>query len=716
MHVASHAADRAAARRRPGPSYAWLAVALALVAGLPAHPRADRAQAAQTPAPQTPPAQAGQTGQEAQQEQPVFRADITFVRVDVIVTDRQGNPVDDLTIEDFEVSEDGRPQVVETFKRIDVTGQPSGEGDDRARPIRTAYDEESEAQREDVRLFAIFLDDYHVRRGASLAVREPLIRFVEQQLGPLDMVAIMYPLQPLSDVRFTRNHRAIVEAIRQFDGRKYDYTPRNSIEEQYSMYPAEWVERIRNQVSLSALTALVTRLGGLREGRKSVILVSEGYTNYLPPQMRDPVANMPGIGNPNRRNPMAGERDSNEERYQFFQSVDLLRELQDVYAAANRNNTSIYALDPRGLAPFEFDINEGVGTGVDAKVLGDTMDTLRVLADQTDGRAIVNRNDLDGGLRQIIRDSSAYYLLGYNSSQAPADGKFHEIRVRVKRPGVQVRARKGYWALTAEEMTAALAPPAPGPDPAITEALASVEAPSRARVVRTWLGTEPAENGRTRVTFVWEPVPAVAGDRRPQASRVSLIAAGEREAFFRGRVPAEDAPVAGSAVASRGGGRAEFEAAPGRLQLRLSVEGANGEVIDSDLLDVTVPDFTGPQVRLSTLEVLRASTAREFQAVSRDPQAIPAAGREFRRTERLLIRFSALGPGSEAPETTARLLNRRGDPMSDLTVEAVAGDVADRWQVQLPLAGLPAGEYIVEVKSTAAGEEAKQLLGFRVVS
>ena len=89
------------------------------------------------------------------------------------------------------------------------------------------------------------------------------------------------------------------------------------------------------------------------------------------------------------------------------------------------------------------------------------MDTLRVLAEQTDGRAIVNRNDLAAGMKQIVRDTSAYYLIGYNSSQAPTDGKFHEIKVRVKRPGVQVRARKGYWALTAEE-TAATAPPKPG--------------------------------------------------------------------------------------------------------------------------------------------------------------------------------------------------------------------------------------------------------------
>ena len=92
------------------------------------------------------------------------------------------------------------------------------------------------------------------------------------------------------------------------------------------------------------------------------------------------------------------------------------------------------------------------------------MDTLRTLADETDGRAIVNQNDLDKGLRQIIRDTSAYYLIGYNSA-SKSDGKFHKVDVKVKRPGVQVRSRKGYWAATATEAAAAAAPPSRGRRP-----------------------------------------------------------------------------------------------------------------------------------------------------------------------------------------------------------------------------------------------------------
>ena len=169
------------------------------------------------------------------------------------------------------------------------------------------------------------------------------------------------------------------------------------------------------------------------------------------------------------------------------------------------------------------------------------MDTLRTLAEKTDGRAIVNRNDLAVGMKQITRDSSAYYLIGYNSSQAPTDGKFHKIKVRVKRPGVQVRARKGYWALTADEAARALAPPKPGPPKPVETALAAAVArPSRASVVRTWIGTSRGENGKTRVTFVWEPMPKAPGDRAARRAG-ARVADGDRA----GRVAVFPGPRAG---------------------------------------------------------------------------------------------------------------------------------------------------------------------------
>jgi VWFA-related protein len=659
--------------------------------------------------PQQPPPPAEGTPQPEPPEQPTFRTGINFVRVDVIVSDKKGTPVADLTAKDFEVLEDGTPQKIEQFRLIQVTGNPEI-GAAPARQIRSRSDEESEAARDDVRLFVIFFDDYHTRVGSALAVKEPLTRFVETQLGPNDLVAIMYPLTPVDAISVTRNHRSIISAIQKFEGRKFRYDPRNEFEQQYSQYPTEVVEQIRNQVVMTALRGLATRLGSLREGRKAVIFVSEGFTTMLPPQMRNPIATLPGLGNPNARDPFAGENSSREETAMVFSSADLISQMRDVWDAANRNNAAIYSLDPRGLAGSEFGIEDNISMRTDAKYLQASQDSLRTLSGETDGRAILNSNDLLKGLTQVVRDSSAYYLIGYNSSQAPDDGKFHEIKVRVKRSSVDVRARKGYWAPTKEDTARAVAGPKPEAPKAVQQALASIATPggrsgAGSRYVNTWIGTSRAENGKTRVTFVWEPAPAAPGIQRDTPGRVSLLAANaEGNLVFRGRVPdaaaASTVPTTGgSAGAASGPQRVVFDAPPGKLELRISVENARGgDVLDNEIRDVTVPDLTSPDPALSTPRVFRARTARDFQMTSRDPDAVPVAAREFLRTDRLLIRFDVYG--AEAP--AALLLNRNGGKMAELPVAPAT--TGGTHQIDFGLGGIAPGEYLIEISVGSAKE------------
>ena len=374
--------------------------------------------------------------------------------------------------EEFTVTEDNKPQKVEQFSvvKIDAVEQNN------ARPtmaIRTPFDEEREAARPDVRLFVLLLDDYHVRRGNDMAVRKPLAEFIANQLDPADMLAIMYPLTPVADIHFSRDRNAAIGAVNNFEGRKFNYQPRNAFEEQYAYYPAATVERVRNQVTMGALKAAAVRLGGLREGRKAVIFVSEGFTASAAG-----AAERPGGGDAwcrqsdgRRPTPQTPATDMARQRADFMNQTDMLTDMRDVFDTANRQNTSIYAVDPRGLAAVEYGINEGVNQTIDRDHLNSSLDTLRTLAGNTDGRAIINRNDLATGMKQIIRDSSGYYLLGYNSTQAPTDGKFHEIKVRVSRRGVEVRARKGYWALSPEDAARVNAPPKPEAPAAVTAAL-----------------------------------------------------------------------------------------------------------------------------------------------------------------------------------------------------------------------------------------------------
>jgi VWFA-related protein len=679
------------------------------------------------------PAQQGQPGQPApptdqpaapvipgQDAQPIFRGGINFVRVDVIATDGKGQHVTDLKQEEFEVLEDNAPQTVEQFRMIKVDGTPKP-GDPPPRVIRNRDDEETEAARDDVRIFAILLDDYHVRRSNSVSIREPLTRFVQTQLRPNDMVAVMYPLTPITDLDFTRDHAKIIGAINAFEGRKYDYRPRNQLEENYVRYPTETVERIRNEVVMGALRGLSVRLGSLREGRKSLIFVSEGFTAILPPQMRRQDASQPE----NLQARAAGglQDSSVEETAAWFGQSDVNMRMRDVFQMANRNNTSIYSLDPRGLAVFEFGLDDSAATptfATDRRVLQMTQDTLRSLSEETDGRAIVNRNTLYEGLAQMVRDSSFYYLIGY-SSKAPTDGKFHEIKVRIKRRGVEARARRGYWAATALDVQRASTPAKEASKP-VLNALATLSSSIQSRsYVRTWVGTEKGPDGKTKVTLVWEPSPVPPGARRDAPGALAVLAATEKGSLvFRGRSALPGTPGTGSSGtaplppgAGAGAQRLTFDAPPGKLELRLTVEGTGGAgTLDREDRSIDVPDLTAPQVAISTPRVFRARTARDVQAVSSDGNATPVIGREFSRAERLIVRFDVYAAGTDAPKATATLLNRGGDKIADLPVtKAVAGGTH---AFEVGLNTFPAGEYLIQIDVAGTSGTASEVLAIRV--
>ncbi len=644
---------------------------------------------------------------------PVFRSGINFIRVDAIVTDDDGIHLTDLDISDFEIYEDGELQDIETFDHIQIGAVP----EPGARPptqLSNRNDAEREAARSDVRVFVIFFDDYHVRFENGQRASLQMTEFLQNSLRPNDLVAVMYPLTPVVDLQFTRNHGSVISQVREFFGCKYDYEPRNLFEQSYWNYPPSAVELIRNQVSLSALNGLMVRLGGLREGRKSVLLVSEGYTNYVPPQMRD----MGGQFNLSQFDPNAAESNL-EVTQQLFVDTELVMRLRELFQVANRFNTSIYSLDPRGLAMGEYDLSQAdVGYRTNQRVLRTTQDTLHVLSEQTDGRAIVNRSDLVPGLQQMMRDSSAYYLIGYISSGAPTDGRFHEIEVRVKRDDVQVRSRKGYWALTERDAKRALLPEELAAPRAVDLALAALAAPLRGHTIRTWVGTSRGENGRTRVTFIWEPTEGLASANKP--ARVLLTAMGNGGgSFFRGRVPeslsragrglSDGASDAGAAVTMT-----TFEAEPGGMQLSMAVEGENGEVLDRDRDEIDIPDFTGASLELSTPSFVRARNALHWRELVEDWDAVPTVSRNFRRTERLLLRFEAYAPGTRVPSVKAWLLNRSGDQMFPLIVQP--DEDGRRHQVDIQPTGLPPGDYVVELKATTANQEVTQLVAFRLGS
>ena len=589
----------------------------------------------QKPAPAEPPPQ-----------QPIFRAGTDLVRVDVTVTQRGDEAVSDLTMEDFEISEDDVPQTVETLKFIRVDGTRTSNLDE---PLEIRSKEHAllEASREDVRLFAIFLDDYHIskRPEITLPLREALTNFINQ-LGPNDLVALMEPLTTLYDLKYTRSKSDLLARIRNFEGRYGETFPVKSVIEEAQLSQRNWME-LRGGVTLSALKALATQMGGLRDGRKSILFFSQG----------------PGV-RPGSLND------------------ELMREIDE---AASRGNVTIHVIDPRPLG--------SVGFG------GDTV--LRRLAADTGGRAIVNTNDPMQQLAGVMADASAYYLVGYAPTRRANDGKFHEIKVKVKRRGVRVTARRGYWAASEKEMTAAAEAAATPVNVGLTTALSSLSDSVNTRAVSIWTGFAKADAKNTRVMFAWE-MNQPAPPEKPARLEIQPVDETGKEtmpAQVIGGAPGE-LPL-----------MARFDFPGGRQRLRFTSLTASGDVIDRWVQNQVVPDFSKQSLVLSTPKVLRARNMIEFRAIESNPTASPTASTRLAVTDRVLIDVEYQSVG-QTPQIKVDLLNAKGDLLQKLATPPPADG---RLRMLLPVASLAQSTYVLRIEATAGDETAQQWMAFRVV-
>jgi hypothetical protein len=362
--------------------------------------------------------------------------------------------------------------------------------------------------------------------------------------------------------------------------------------------------------------------------------------------------------------------------------------LREVLEAANRGNVTIHVIDPRplGRAP-----------------LGGT-DALFRLYNETGGRAIINSNNPSGRLGGIITDASAYYLLGYTPLRTFADGKFHRIDVKVKRRGFRVTARRGYWAPTEKETTAAPAAPV---EPGLADALSQLSDPRSARPVDLWIGVSRGVAPRARVSVTWEQ--DVRRDRGQRADRLVV----ERVASRSRSAPAEERHVIGATTAGRESALAAFDVASGvELLLRLTAEAADGTIVDQWDQAVHVPAFDGGAVSLSTPRFLRARSAFEAQAMRAGQDPPPAASRQFRPTDRVVVEVECYAPTDATLTLSARLLNGKGEALTDL---AIPPPVDGKSRFNLPLSSLAPSTYVLRLDARAGDRDVQQRSAFRVV-
>jgi VWFA-related protein len=589
-------------------------------------------------------------------------ADLPATRVvmlDALATDAVGRSVDTLTSADFDVRENGAAQAIDEVRFIRA-GQERG-GTPSA-PIDSDADERIQAKQPGTRLVTVFLDDYHVSPANSARVRTAMLRFVDEYLAPNDLVFVMRPLDSLLKIRLTRDRERSRQAILEFSGRQGDYTPRNNYERNYiSGIPAR-VDQQRAQIAISALNALALHMGRLDgDARKTLVVVSEEL-------------------------PSSGRR----------RGLEGLPTLDTIVRSANRYNVSVYSVNPTEHAATDS------AAGSTPAAAREESDGLRSLAAATNGQFIGNSPDLAESMRPIASDSSGYYLLRYHTSNT--DGKFHDVQVNVKRAGVSLRTRKGYWAVPSdEEIRLAAIQPKPKVVP---------EPPRHiSPFIRPWFGAARGERGQTRVTFVWEPAGRIPGARQPIAAHVVLKAlATDGTVLYDGSV-LPTGPL-GSDVLDATRVRADFDAPPGNLRLRMSIEDQTEQTIDSDVRDLSVRDLTAPVV-LGTPAVFRGRTARDFRALANSADAAPVSSREFSRTERLVIRFPVYAPANATLEVQATLVNRKGQAMRPLSSSPVPARPGWR-EIDLPLAGFATGEYRIEIAARTPAVNATDSIDFRI--
>lgn len=450
---------------------------LALIIGYSLLVTASAQQSAPAPAkPQTP----------VEGNEQVVRITTNLVQVDATVTDRRGQQVTDLKPEDFEILEDGHPQAIKYFSYVTASSETvtpatiAREKVDKTAPPRPPEQLRPEQVR---RSIALVVDDLGLSFGSVYYVRNAIKKFVDEQMKPGDMVAIIRTGAGVGALQqFTTDKQLLYAAIdrikwnaygrsgiRAFgnigddafyteprDSKRGTYTSTGEVSKKASAEGLETADKgnfndYKDQVfTVGTLGALNYVVRGLRElpGRKSAVLLTDSLNLF---------------------NASGGEN---------YRTLDALRRLVDL---ANRSSVVFYTIDPKGLQAINDTAADslvgktagGIAFGPDGapsgeitatglpgtKIMRDLMSRsieieeaqngMNYLANQTGGFLVKNNNDIAGGIRRVL-DQKGYYLIGYRPDEStfdPVKGRrtFHKIQVRVKRPGLSVRTRSGFY-------------------------------------------------------------------------------------------------------------------------------------------------------------------------------------------------------------------------------------------------------------------------------
>ncbi|TMJ93018.1 MAG: VWA domain-containing protein [Actinobacteria bacterium] len=558
------------------------------------------------------------------------------------------------------------------------------------------------------RVYLIVLDDLHTHPLRTQLVKAAARRFIERNFGANDIAAVVHT-SGRSDAGqdFTANRRMLLGSVDRFMGNSLRSGTLERLDEfNRQSFGGQPVDKINDPTdmergfharnTIDTLKKLADFMAGIRGRRKAMLFISEGIDYDTTDVFNNRSASM------------------------------ILDSVRDAVGAATRANVSIYGIDPRGLKSFPDDQKLGINLSAMQNALRLSQDSLRTLSEETGGFAVVNRNDFGTAFDRIVRENSAYYVLGFYPTNEKRDGRFRKLEVRVKRPGLRVRSRRGYLAPRGR------APETKGPpnvSVAMRDALSSplpMHGVPMTVFAAPFKGTAP----NATVSLTLELEAGLFQYAEKDGAFTNLLETGVTAVDAKGKVfPGQRQtvtlafkPDTLSRVKSRGFRvLSQVDLPPGRYQLRVAAAESGGKS-GSVLYDLEVPDFYKPPIAMSGLVLTSASAGQAPTAAGKqDPvlaalPAPPTTAREFARGDELAL-FTEIyenAPGATPHKlditTTMRaedgrvVLQNREERAS---TELQGGRGGYGYLTRIPLKDYAPGLYVIHVegRSRTSGDE-----------
>ena len=376
------------------------------------------------------------------EQRPTFRADVTLVTTDVVVRDERGQFVADLKREEFEVLEDGVPQEVGSLVlvhggrvfNLHAPPPPPTEEGIILPPTRPTNDTAG-------RIFLLFVDDLHMDFRNTIRIRDIFREILTTLVHEGDMFGIVSTGPSSIAVDMTYDRRKLKDAINRITG--------------HAMRPSEIIQgpmgqegpaevRYRAQTAFATAYQILERLEQVTNRRKAFVYVSNGYDfNPFSEDREKYNLSRGGLFDPDDENNPFYQRERGLRNRTEFSEADLVGELGELTRIANRVNATFYTIDPRGMTTGA-DLDEGVDPIVWNTFIRNSQDSLRVLAEETGGIAVVNENFIGDALKRIDAETSDYYVLGFYSNNPDSQRRVRRIEVNVNRPDLEVWSRRAY--------------------------------------------------------------------------------------------------------------------------------------------------------------------------------------------------------------------------------------------------------------------------------